>query len=304
MAPKIRARKAPAKIWKSEQLGRNVFRLNVHYRRNREWEWWFLLTSDQHWDNPHSNHELQLKHLKEARERNAGVLSAGDYFCLMQGKFDKRASKHSIRPEHQVDNYLDAVLKTGADFLEPYADMFVLIATGNHEQAIENRHETNMIDRFVGILNDRTGSHIENGGYSGYLIFSFQDLNNKATQVSRINLRYEHGAGGGAPVTGGMIDSFRRAVYFPDAHIILSGHTHDQWVREFARQRVSWDGTLSHDIQTHIKIPSYKDEFGEGFGGWATAAKGMPPKPIGAYWLRFFYCPQKMRVLYEVIQAR
>jgi hypothetical protein len=288
------------KAWKLRQLDRNVFSLDVDFRWSKEWEFWFLLTADQHWDNPHSNHALQLKHLQQARERNAAVMSAGDYFCLMQGKYDKRASKSSVRPEHQVDNYLDAVVCTGADFLAPYADLYTVIAEGNHDAAINNKHETSIIDRFCGVLADRIGHSIYNGGYSGYLIFKFAKNNQRHTIV----LRYEHGAGAGAPITGGVIDSFRRGVYFPDSDIIVSGHNHNSWTMEFARQRIDRrSGKLRQDIQTHIKCPSYKDEFDDGVGGWATATKGMPPKPPGAYWLRFSFDMKTEQIIYEVIKA-
>ncbi len=293
--------------WKHEQIGKNVFRVETELKQNKDWEFWVLLTSDQHWDNPDSNRELQLKHLKEAQKKGAAIMSAGDYFCLMQGKFDKRASKAKVRPEHQVDDYLDAVVTTGAEWLKPYAKNFVVIAEGNHEAAIQNRHETNITDRFLQLTNHLSGSKIYNGGYSGYIIFSFfRSYTTRARSgYCSVVLRYEHGAGGGAPVTGGMINSFRGGVYFPDAEILLSGHTHDQWQRELARQRLdSRTGALRHDVQTHIKCPSYKDEFKEGIGGWATATKGMPPKPIGAWWLKFTYDGENERAVYQVIQAR
>jgi hypothetical protein len=295
-----------AKTWKFDQLGRNVFSYKTVYVPSKDWEHWFLLTADQHWDNPHSNHALQLKHLQQARERGAGVMSAGDYFCLMQGKYDKRANKGSLRPEHQVDNYFDAVIKTGADFLQPYADLYTVIAVGNHEAAVEAKHETNVIDRFCGVLGDRTGNSIYNGGYSGYILFKFAQANGGAKPRSQtVTLRYEHGAGAGAPITGGVIDAFRRGVYFPDADIVVSGHNHNSWMMEYARQRIDkHTGALKQDIQTHIKCPSYKDEFDEGFGGWATATKGMPPKPAGAYWLRFFFERERQQILYEVIKAQ
>lgn len=288
--------------WKTKQLGKNVFQVSVPTQEKKEWEWWFLLTSDQHWDNPKSDWNLQLKHLKEARERGAGIMSAGDFFCLMQGKFDRRSSKSAIRPEHRVDNYLDAVVNTAGDFFSPYADLFTVIAVGNHEAAIAERYETNMIDRIVGVLNDRNGSQVYCGGFSGWIIFSFKDPNRESS--TRIVLHYDHGYGGGGPVTKDMIQHQRRAVYLPDADIVLSGHTHDAWQAEFTRVRLGQHGSIRRDTQTHIKIPTYKDDYDIGFGGWATAKMGMPPKPLGAWWLRFFWCTHNRRVMYEVIRAQ
>ena len=71
----------------------------------------------------------------------------------MQGKYDRRASKTDLRPIHQVDNYLDAVVNTAVDWFSPYADMFALVAEGNHESAIRRHHETDLIERFVTTLN-------------------------------------------------------------------------------------------------------------------------------------------------------
>lgn len=291
--------KRASKQWTHTQLGKNVFRVETELIRNRDWEFWTLLTSDQHWDNKHSNRQMQLRHLKQAKERNAAIMSAGDYFCLMQGKFDKRSNKDSLRPEHRTDNYFDTVVATAADFLEPYAKQFVVIATGNHEQAVSDKHEINIIDRFVGVLNNRTGSKISNGGYSGYIIFRFRRQAAKSKPSNVIVLRYEHGAGGSNPMSGS------RGVHYPDADIVLSGHNHTQWLNELGRQRIDkHTGALKQDVQTHLKCPSYKDEFGDGYEGWATATKGLPPKPIGAWWIRFYYEKATDRVLYEITQAK
>jgi len=292
--------------WKFERLYRNSFKITVPTQATAEFEWWFLLTSDQHWDNPKSDHELQRKHLEQAKKRGAAVMSCGDLFCLMQGKYDKRASKSAVRPEHQNDNYLDSVINTAVDFFKPYAKNFTVIATGNHEQAIADRYETNMIDRFAGAINNTTGSNICNGGFSGFIRFVFERLLSGGTKPSSssVLLHYDHGYGGGGPISADMIQSTRRMLYIPEADIIAHGHTHDKWVREFARKRVSSRGAIYHDVQTHIKLPSYKDDYSDGYGGWAAAKKGMPPKPLGAWWLRFYWSKEQERVIYEVIPTQ
>jgi hypothetical protein len=283
-----------------ERLGRNVFRVNVPIIRNKSWDFHSLLAADQHHDNPAADNDMELRHLWEAKELGAAVISAGDTFCAMQGKYDKRSSKSSVKPEHQVDNYLDALVDSAADFYAPFAHNFVCFGVGNHEDSITNRHETRLIDRLVGALNHRTGSSIHVGGFSGWVIFQFYD--ERITRGS-IVLHFDHGYGGGGPITSDMIQHFRRSVYLPDADIVISGHTHDAWVRELARVRLSEQGTISHDIQTHIKLPTYKDEYKDGFAGW-HATTGKPPKPLGAWWLRFFYDRARERVGYEVRRAQ
>ena len=253
------------------------------------WEQWFLLRSDAHWDNPDSRHDLQLKHLDEAKERGAGVLDFGDLFCLMQGKYDPRASKSKVRPEHQVDNYLDAIIKTAANFHEPYAHLWVAQGHGNHESAIMKRQETDMIGRFAQVLRDRTGAPFPVTGYTGWVCFSFKIWK---TQRQRIRLWHNHGYGGGGPVTKDMIQRNRQLAYLDNADIICTGHTHDSWLTKDMRIRLNDALSVEHRPVVVVKCPTYKDEYKSGVGGWHVAT-GKPPKPLGAYWLRFFLSTEK-----------
>jgi len=308
-AAEVRSKKAK-KSWTKKQLSRNVFEIDVDSPNSPSWEFWLLVTADQHWDNPKSNRELQLEHLELARKRGAVVMSAGDYFCLMQGKYDKRSNKSAVRLEHNVDNYIDAVVDDAADWLAPYADLYSVVATGNHEEGVNKRYEINIIDRFCGAVYSKTQQSIYNGGYSGYMMFKFRGQPNARSKhtCDTVILRYEHGAGGAAPVTGGVIEAHRRGLYFPDADIMVSGHNHNSWMVEYARQRLcKRTGNLRQDLQVHIKTPSYKNGYGDGFSSW-EATMGMPPKPEGAYWVRFYKKWHNdlkcYKVLFDVIKAK
>lgn len=262
-----------------------------------------MLQADHHWDNPDCNRDLLKKHLDQAKERNAPVLCFGDLFCAMQGKWDKRGKKSAVRPEHQGDNYLDSLVDTAVSWFKPYAKNLAVVGVGNHEQSIVDRHEVNLIERFVGGLNSATGASIHNGGFAGWVMFNFTRPDKTHIRNRSIVLHYDHGYGGGGPVTADMIQHQRRAVYLPDADFIVSGHTHDSWQREFARTRIDLTtGAISTDVQTHLKLPTYKDEYKDGFGSWA-ATKGMPPKPLGGYWLRFTYRRNDDIIVPEIIKA-
>lgn len=278
-----------------------MFDITIPVVRNSTWEQWCLLTSDRHWDNPKSNWELQIRHLNEAKLRGAMVIDCGDLFCMMQGKYDKRASKEAVRPEHQKDSYLDAVIESAAKFFAPYGRNMVVVGVGNHESAITKRHEVNPTERFISLLNLLSGGSTANGGFSGWVRFVFQGGNKIYRRVT--TLHYDHGYAGGGQVTQDAIQHQRRSVYLPDADLVISGHTHDSWVKEISRVRLSTHGNISHDIQTHIKLPSYKEEYSDGYGGWHVET-GKPPKPIGAYWLRFYYHPASDNIRYEVTPAR
>ena len=291
------------------KTGKNLFDIDMILgdKLPTEWEQWVLLTSDRHWDNPKSDHALQIKHLDQAVERNAIIIDAGDLYCAMQGKYDKRSSKSDLRPEHQVSIYLDSLIQTGAEFFAPYAKNFAVVAAGNHETAIKKRHETDLTERFCSTVNYISGETIHNGGYSGFVRFRLVNfVEGKRQSYSRnMTLHYSHGYGGGGPVTKGVIQTNRKATYLPDADIVISGHVHESWQIELMRVRVG-KSKIYHDTQTHICLPTYKEEFETGFGGWHVE-RGAPPKPIGAVWLRFYYVNSrdliKRGLHYEITRA-
>jgi hypothetical protein len=281
-----------------EHTHRNV--VTVRFDVVGGFEWSCLLRSDAHHDNPHCDQKLEREHLQQAKDRNAGIIDAGDLCCVMQGKWDKRADKTALRPEHQTANYFDSIVNTAADFYEPFAKNFIVMGEGNHESAVRKRHETDLVTRIVERLNTRTGSNIQRGGYSFWVRFMFTI--SKTHRTSRL-LHGFHGTGGGGPVTRGVIQTNRMAVFHPDPDVILTGHTHDQWIVPIARQRISDSGVPFHDEQVHVRTPGYKDGWGDGYGGWETE-KMLGPKPKGAAWLTFKCGRRPNAVEMEVTRAQ
>lgn len=236
----------------------------------------FLLLSDLHWDNPKTDRVLLKKHLDQAKERNAFILIFGDLFCAMQGKYDPRGSKESVRPEHNVNNYLDALVDTAVEYFKPYKENILFISPGNHETSILKRLETDIIKR----LGDGLG--VLTGTYTGWVVFNFTRNSFK----TNYNLSYHHGYGGGGAVTKDIIQASRKAVYLPDADIIVSGHTHDRWVFPITRTHLNpVTGKQVLKEQLHLKLGTYKDEYIVS-NGWAIE-RGMPPKSLGGLWLHF-----------------
>lgn len=243
------------------------------------WEQWFFLSSDWHWDNPHCDRVTLKRHLDQAVARKAGIFLFGDALCVMQGKYDPRASKAAVRPEHRVNNYLDVVVDDLAAWLRPYAPQVAVIAPGNHETNIEKRHETDLIGRIAKQLG------VQSGGYAGFVRFMFNP-SGRGQRTSKL-LFYTHGSGGGAPVTKGVIDTNRKAVWLPDADIVYRGHNHHSWVVPVTRMRVSAAGKQFTDEQLHLDGGTYKQEF-DLRGGYAIE-KGFAPVSVGGIWLRFFW---------------
>jgi UDP-2,3-diacylglucosamine pyrophosphatase LpxH len=250
---------------------------------SREQDQWFLLTADWHWDNPKCDRQLLEKHLKQAKERNAGVLVFGDTFCLMQGRYDGRRVKGDIRPEHNNATYLDSVVDTFTEWIEPYNANMTMVTYGNHETSIIKNIETDVLQR----VSART--KIPLGKYDGWLRFIVQPKtanDGRAGTANSVNLYYHHGSGGGGVVTKGVIQTNRRNAYIDGADIIVSGHVHEAWILETPKEEITHKGSIKRKIVTHVQTGTYKEEF-TGMG-WHVE-RGAPPKPLGSWWMRIYY---------------
>jgi hypothetical protein len=199
----------------------------------------------------------------------------------MQGKNDRRGSKSALRDEYKQSAYMNALLEDFTEFYKPYADNFLMFGYGNHETAIIKHNEFDLLRALVNnlkIYND----NIQLGRYSGYIRFRFVAPSGGNTFSS--TLYYNHGSGGDAPVTLGLIADSRRRMYV-DADILIGGHNHNEWLANRVRETITERGVVKHKSIVSLNIPSYKDEMRDGTG-WAYEV-GMPPKPVGAYWLIF-----------------
>lgn len=271
--------------WTVEKLTRNIHRVTMICDTPHAFEWNGLLSSDRHHDNAHSDWELERKHLDEITKRRGGVIDVGDLACAMQGKWDPRADKSACRPEHQCGDYLDAVTREAIKFYAPYADRFVVIGRGNHETSVTKRHEIDLTERLCAGLSAAGPCAVYSGGYGGWVLFRLVSL--KGGSFS-FKVRYFHGSGGGALMTHGVLDTRRQASFYPDAEMVITGHSHHHWIVPLARERLrQFNGqvAVTIDEQLHCRLGTYKDEYGDAFGGWSVE-RGMPPKGLGAVYMR------------------
>lgn len=250
-------------------------------------EQWVFLCPDIHWDNPHCDRALLKKHLDHALKIGARVLMPGDTFCLMQGKYDPRGKKSDIRPEHNVDNYLDRVIQDAVDFFLPYHGIIDVVGLGNHEQSILKRQETDVVDRFVQGLNMKAGGEhsVRAGGYGGW--YTLQFASGQCQKSYRI--KYFHGASGSSPVTKGTIEHNRMAAHIEGADCIVIGHSHNDYEVTYQMEYMDRD----HKPQTRsvlmLRCSTYKDEFADGHSGYHVE-RGRGPRPIGGRFLSVNFC--------------
>lgn len=279
--------------WTIEKTSEITTTFRIKYRPNKEWEQWFLIGSDAHIDNPHCMQSLKRHHMNQAVEKGAGIIELGDTLDAMQGKHDRRGSKADLIPELQVDNYWDALADYGVDFFMPYKDHMAFYGYGNHETAARKHAETDPLASMVRDLR-REGSPAILGGYRGWFRFLFEREDGHGGRQSKRGY-FNHGSGGGGPVTKGVIKTNRRAVFVPDADFVFSGHIHESWIVEMQRLRLLDSGREVNETQYHVQLPTYKEEMAniaEGF----HVEREAPPKPLGGWWIRFYYSTRTKKV--------
>jgi hypothetical protein len=116
------------------------------------------------------------------------------------------------------------------------------------------------------------------------------------TKRTSAKMKYNHGSGGSAPVTRGLIQTNRQAVFLPDADIVWNGHNHQGYIVPIARERLSDRGKVRKDLCWFLRTPGYKDEYGDGAEGYAVERSNAGPMTNGAIWLRFFVESDQIRL--------
>lgn len=259
------------------KIARNVHSIVLSKNENR-----LALLSDLHWDNPKCDRKMLKDHLDYCKQNDIPIFINGDFFCLMQGKYDPRRNKKDILPEHNKANYIDAVIEDAVDYWSPYAHLLTVIGYGNHETAIIKNLETDPLQRFVDLLNYTNKTNVYTGGYGGWLLLKCAIWEN--TYLSK-NLKYFHGSGGGGIVTKGAINLTRALEMYENMDVFIMGHIHENASRNDVRETMEYNsGKRTHEYkhkQIHLAITgSYKEEYQDGAFGWHVE-RGAPVKPVG-----------------------
>jgi hypothetical protein len=201
----------------------------------------------------------------------------------MQGAYDPRKMKGDIRPEHNNARYFDSIIETAVDFFLPYANLLTVVGYGNHETSIIKRQETDVIQRFVTLLNYKAGSNVMTGGYGGWLIVN-QLVKAKSNITQATKIKYFHGSGGGGLVTKGALNLTRAMEMYEGYDVFTMGHIHENSARNDVRDSINFHPTKGYYFnhkQIHSMITgTYKEEYIDGLYGWHVE-RGAPMKPVG-----------------------
>lgn len=248
----------------------------------------FLFRSDVHRDHPCSDRDMELLHLCRARANRSVIADNGDLFDAMQGPHDSRAAKGEGDPDDNKPDYYDRIVTRADEAYAEYIENWAICAAGNHETSVLRHSATDLTARLVAAFR-RRGAPTVQAGYRSYLRVTFTE----GKHEWRTLIYMHHGSGGAAPVTEGVIQTKRRAVYLTDPDIVVTGHTHAGWTVPVIRERVSIDGRSRH-LQWHLQVPGYKDVLASRDMGYEIE-KEFAPRPVGAIFVRFHVANDRLR---------
>jgi UDP-2,3-diacylglucosamine pyrophosphatase LpxH len=256
-----------------------------------------LLMSDLHIDSVDTDRKFLEHCFEEAKKRNAIILIFGDLFDAMGGRNDKRTGKGDLKKNLHENNYYDMVGQEVADFLIKcdVLDLIKVVTLGNHETAVTKHNEVSLLESLkLQVFLKTDGQHRLNtvNKYAGF----FRIVMNKASgsQFRSWNAWYNHGSGGGAPMTFGVLKTKRRQAVI-DADIFISGHTHQAYTIPLARRHLTKNGHIKDREILHVQLGtaegpnefSLKHEF------------GFPSKSY--YFLNFYYRNKDAHLIEERI---
>lgn len=263
-----------------------------------------LFCSDIHLDSIGCKRDILKQHFDEIKKANGLIFIFGDLLDVMGSYGDRRLQREDIDPQfiQHGRTYLDLVCEYTIEFLKPYAQNIALISYGNHEKTINKFHNHDILRSIVWTLNLEDKVNIQLGAYSGWIFLRMQKPSGNGVGC---NIHYHHGFGGNAKRSKGMLDVQIEAMKYPDAHILVRGHTHQKWYDpSTARMRVTRSGRIYKDKIKYIQSGSYVDGIGTGRSGWPVE-KNFNPTDIGGWFVdfKFTISDSSPKIITQIIET-
>jgi UDP-2,3-diacylglucosamine pyrophosphatase LpxH len=199
----------------------------------RPWEpFGITFIGDPHLESPHHARELFEHDMNEASKRGDSIVIMGDVFDAILFQDKKRSNASHMM---DTDSKLNRITMKAVNRLKPWVNNIDLMLVGNHETAVMKYHSYDPVGMLLGILNSHktdgafASKLIHHGGYTTFLGLQFVQTAETGNRIGSYSQKIylHHGAGGGAPVTKGMIDAARIKVgNVFDVGVIGHKHTH------------------------------------------------------------------------------
>jgi hypothetical protein len=238
-----------------------------------------VYTADGHFDNPDSAHGAFVNLLNHCLKNNIIIHHIGDLIDVMQGRNDRRGSKSKVKEELNRADYFNGLVDSFVELLAPYAAILGSITYGNHETAVISKIEIDLLKMIIHRLQVEHGSPVMLGGYSGFIISRWTPPTKQNCVIST-KVFYRHSGGSYGEVSKGVLGVGRMNGMVEGVDMIVSGDNHEKWLVYDGITTVDHKYNIINKEIPHVKIPTFKDEYKDGHGGYHVE-KNRKYKPTG-----------------------
>lgn len=223
---------------------------------------------DVHYGNTNCDVNAVKKYLAEDNDNNTYIIGGGDLMDSIVVT-DKRYRKSADAAEGEaiVDESIDGVEK----ILKPYKDKIIGLASGNHEDTILLRANSDPTARLCKRL------ECKNLGYSGLIRLIFRESDGRGRTVT---IRYHHGWGGGSRTQGADLTKYSKDLAYWDADIFLYGHVHRKQADRVPRLGLSGEVLVSKPKMECI-CGTFLKTYSKGIRATYSEKAGYPPVEVG-----------------------
>ena len=238
----------------------NIAKLSFDYTDRKHYL--FGLVSDIHADSPGHDKKRFTNDMNTIASEDGRILVNGDLFDGIMPTDRKRYSRSGdiMRQDAQLNERIDFMV----NYLKPYADYIDYIGFGNHECSIVKYNNCDPIALLVREMNKIRNPllpQIQRGGYVGFIMLHFH---RNGESVKRQLIYRDHGKGGNAPVTKGII-ALNRLYGTYDSDIYWIGHSHTSVIDPVSQWTigVTSNGKIYRKNKIGIITPGYNRNFDE-----------------------------------------
>lgn len=270
---------------------------NVSYDHSERHSIFFM--SDLHIEDNDFDEKRFLQDIDRAVKTGQRIFLGGDMFSLILAKDMKRftGSRAKVKKQKAIDAYINEGIRYATEVLTPYADHIDFIGTGNHESTTVKFNGIDPSQYVIAALNLARSDKLQpirRLGYKGFIDLRFCRKNDRG-RFKTMRIWYDHGRGGGAAVTKGMIDMNRTLAAVEGVDVIWLQHKHVRWAdMGIGRYSSNCDGVpyvrdivgmITGTYQTNLAHDNIEDEnyiihFGE--------ERAFAPQGMGGITINFY----------------
>ena len=259
------------------------------FNYNKDYNEKILWANDVHLDSVYCKRDLFIEHCEQADK----IVLSGDFWDLMEGKFDRR---QSIKDPALTGHYINKLVEMGVKILKPFKHKIIAWNKGNHELSFEKYSDVSITDFVCKELQINPVKF----GMSGYYIFSFKHENDNINARNKTVLYFTHNTGMSGRRSKGSLAADIIAGERPSANIWVGEHSHRGVIVPLKIEKLNHFNNLNYELKYFCQSLTYKAADEDLDGNSFEILKGVGLLPNGGLIFEFNYNKKTKNVDYKV----